>query len=138
MVWYKDGLRFKCLNNCSNCCTGAPGFVYLTDGEIENISNFFKISKKSFLTKYTRQVRNGISLKENYKNFDCCFLKDKKCLIYTQRPKQCKTFPWWKNNLKTTQAWQNSKKDCPGLDHVDGKLYSFQEIQKNLSDEDLL
>ena len=135
MVWYKKGLRFKCLKNCSNCCTGSPGYVYLTQKEIQNISGFLKISKKNFLIKYTRQVRNKISLKENYKNFDCCFLKDKSCLIYSVRPRQCKTFPWWKSNLISIETWQALKKYCPGLDHIDGKLYSFEEIQENLKDE---
>ena len=77
MTWYKKGLYFKCLK-CGRCCSRFPGYVWITEKEIEEIAKFLNISKKDFIEKYTRQVNNKISLKENLINFDCCFLKDKK------------------------------------------------------------
>ncbi len=35
--WYKDGLRFKC-TQCGDCCTGAPGYVWVNQAEIEGIA----------------------------------------------------------------------------------------------------
>ncbi|NGX63356.1 MAG: hypothetical protein KR126chlam6_00764 [Candidatus Anoxychlamydiales bacterium] len=130
MAWYKDGLYFKCHKNCSKCCTGSPGYVWLTTQEIDKIAKFLKIPKENFLKTFTRSIKGKISLKENFSNFDCCFLKDKKCQIYEARPKQCKTFPFWKSNLQSQRAWQFQKKHCPGIDDTSGKLYPEKEIEK--------
>jgi len=132
MNWYKKGLHFKCLK-CSKCCCGFPGYVWINEDEIEKISKFLKISKKPFLKKYTRYVSGLISLKENLINYDCCFLKNKKCIIYEVRPKQCKTFPFWENNLKDLNSWQALKKYCPGIESKEAVFFSFEDIQKKLS-----
>ncbi|NGX33920.1 MAG: hypothetical protein K1060chlam1_00263 [Candidatus Anoxychlamydiales bacterium] len=132
MTWYKEGLYFKCLKNCANCCSGAPGYVWLEDIDIEKVSKFLKISKKDFLKKYTRSIKEKISLIENFKNYDCCFLKDKKCQIYDVRPGQCKTFPFWKSILKSPNSWEGEKNHCPGIDDKTGKLYSSEEINKKI------
>ena len=31
--WYKDGLQFEC-SQCGDCCTGAPGYVWVNKQEI--------------------------------------------------------------------------------------------------------
>ena len=31
--WYKDGLGFQC-TQCGDCCTGAPGYVWINAAEI--------------------------------------------------------------------------------------------------------
>lgn len=129
MYWYKKGLYFKCLK-CSKCCSGFPGYVWVSSKEIEKISNFLKTSKKDFLKKYTRQISGLISLKEHPITYDCCFLKNKKCIIYEARPKQCERFPFWQSNLKDLKSWQSLKEYCPGIDNKEGKLFSFEEIQK--------
>lgn len=130
MCWYKEGLKFKCLG-CSSCCTGFPGYVWIKEDEIEKIYKFLKISKETFLKTYTRKISGLISLKENFVNYDCCFLQDKKCLIYEVRPKQCQTFPFWDTNLRDLQSWQELKKMCPGIDQ--GDVFSLEDIQKKLS-----
>jgi hypothetical protein len=35
--WYKDGLRFTC-TGCGDCCTGAPGYVWVNKEEIEALA----------------------------------------------------------------------------------------------------
>ena len=35
--WYKDGLKFKC-TQCGDCCTGAPGYVWVNQAEVEGIA----------------------------------------------------------------------------------------------------
>ena len=42
MAWYRDGLRFEC-TQCGKCCTGAPGYVWLTIPEIYRIAEFLGI-----------------------------------------------------------------------------------------------
>ena len=37
--WYKDGLQFTC-TQCGDCCTGAPGVVWVTDDELREIADY--------------------------------------------------------------------------------------------------
>ena len=35
--WYQDGLHFSC-TRCGHCCTGEPGYVWVTDEELAAIA----------------------------------------------------------------------------------------------------
>ena len=35
--WYADGLNFTC-TQCGNCCTGGPGFVWISREEIVRLA----------------------------------------------------------------------------------------------------
>ncbi|MBS0651823.1 MAG: YkgJ family cysteine cluster protein [Verrucomicrobia bacterium] len=129
--WYQDGLRFKC-TGCGQCCTGSPGYVWVSAEEIKSLAELLKISEEDFVKKYTRRIGNRISLKEHSKTFDCVFLKDKKCLVYTDRPKQCQTYPWWPENIKNRAAWLEEGVRCEGINHADADLIPLCEIKKNL------
>src|SRR5579872_2352520 len=109
LPWYKDGLRFEC-TQCGQCCTGGPGFVWVNEKEIESIAKFLKISEEEFLRLYTRKIGQRYALLENPKNFDCVFLKNKVCQVYGARPKQCRTFPWWAEHLKSAKDWKETAK----------------------------
>jgi Fe-S-cluster containining protein len=112
--WYSDGLRFKC-TECGKCCTGSPGYVWVTEEEIKLIADHLKISVKDFSRRYLRRVHGQFSLIEKSTTYDCIFLKDKKCQIYQVRPVQCRTFPWWPQNLNTKESWEETAKSCEGI-----------------------
>lgn len=129
--WYKEGLRFKC-TECGKCCTGKPGYVWVTKEEIHQIADFLNIPVKVMMRTYVRQKYNRYSLIEKRShNNDCIFLKDKKCQIYNVRPKQCRTFPWWVQNLNSPESWKEAAKDCEGINY-DAPLVPFEEIEKVL------
>ncbi|MCB1067285.1 MAG: YkgJ family cysteine cluster protein [Simkania sp.] len=131
-VWYKDGLRFKC-TSCGACCTGAPGYVWLEKKDIERLAKRLNLPQDAFLKRYTRQVGSRISLIEDPLSYDCVFLKDKKiCTLYEDRPKQCKTFPFWKDVLESPEAWEETKERCEGIDHPDAPCIPLEEIQNQL------
>lgn len=129
--WYQNGLRFRC-TECGQCCTGGPGYVWVTQEEIAEIAQHLQITEDAFIRKYTRQVGSKLALLENKKNYDCVFLKDKRCSVYTVRPKQCRTFPWWKENLSSQEAWEQAASYCEGIDREDAPLISIGEIKKHL------
>lgn len=131
MSWYKNGLKFKC-TGCGQCCTHEPGYVWLSAAEIQEIASHLKISKEDFIRRYTRSIFGRISLLESKINFDCVFLKDKKCQIYSVRPKQCRTFPWWKENLESPESWKETGERCEGIDHPEAPVVSFNQIQKEI------
>lgn len=128
MSWYKEGLRFKC-TGCGQCCTGEPGYVWISPEEIETVSAHLGISKDQFLRTYTRSVFGKVSLREDRLTYDCIFLKDKQCQIYSARPSQCRTFPWWKENLTSPQDWKEAGRRCEGIDHPEAPMVSLDIIE---------
>lgn len=130
--WYKEGLQFKC-TGCGHCCTGSPGYVWIDEEEATSMAVALQISLEEFVKKYTRRIGNRISLKEHPRNYDCVFLKEKKCTIYTARPKQCRTFPWWQENLETPEHWKEAAARCEGINAPDAPVISLDEIEKGLT-----
>lgn len=127
--WYSEGLRFKC-SGCGDCCTGAPGYVWVNKEEIAALSDalgFDDIEK--FEEKYIRKIGVRKSLVE-FPNYDCVFLdsESRKCQVYHQRPRQCRTWPFWDSNLKSPEAWEQTCEQCPGSGK--GKLYSLEQIEE--------
>ncbi len=49
-------------------------------------------------------------------------------MIYSVRPNQCRTWPFWPSNLKNPGDWNKAAQKCPGINR--GKLYSFEEIER--------
>lgn len=136
--WYAKGLRFEC-TGCGQCCTGAPGYIWVDREEIENIAQFLKLTVEEFSRRYLRRVKGKFSLLEMPKSYDCIFLKDKKCQIYSVRPMQCRTFPWWPQHLKSEQDWKEAALRCEGIRHdapvVPRDIIEEQcEIQKKIMD----
>lgn len=115
------GLRFQC-TMCGNCCTGPPGFVHFTDDEAGAIAHLLGVEKSEFLDRYTHATPAGRSLKEQRTSFgfDCIFLERAEgkatCGIYQARPEQCRTWPFWKSNLRTEKTWAALRRTCPGVD----------------------
>jgi uncharacterized protein len=116
-LWYKDGLHFQC-TECGKCCTGKPGFVWVSEEEMAAMAAALNISLELFKKKYIRRRDNRYALvekKTSDKDFACIFLKDKKCMVYQARPVQCRTYPWWKENLTTEESWKLAAAECEGI-----------------------
>jgi uncharacterized protein len=128
--WYKEGLKFGC-TECGKCCTGSPGYVWVTEEEIAQMAEHLQISVSEFAIRYLRKAFGRFALLEHLKNYDCVFLKNNKCSIYSVRPKQCRTFPWWPENLKSKEAWQEAAQYCEGI-REDAPLFPAEEIEKHL------
>ena len=130
--WYSGGLPFKC-TGCGKCCSGSPGYVWVTLDEIDEMATFLDISRDLFVRKYIRQVGKRYSLTELKKeNFACVFLKDNKCQVYGARPRQCRTYPFWQQNLTTEQAWEKTRQECEGI-APDAPIIPFEQIQEATS-----
>lgn len=127
--WYRNGLNFAC-TGCGQCCTGAPGAVWVTSEEIEKMAAHTKMSPAEFTRRYVRTVGGRLSLNEHPKNFDCVFLKEKRCTIYEVRPLQCRTFPWWPGVLSDEASWRETGKRCEGI-RDSAPLVTFEEIEQN-------
>jgi len=130
--WYADGLRFKC-TGCGDCCTGSPGYVWVNQKEIDAIAVELNISPEQCEEKYIRHIGVRRSLIELPQSYDCIFLDadTRKCAVYTARPRQCKTWPFWKSNVRTEETWKETCQACPGSGQ--GKLYQLGEIKEQMN-----
>lgn len=124
--WFKDGLKFQC-TACGDCCTGAPGYVWVDATEIAKLAKHVGLTVAEFEAKFVRKVGDRKSLIE-YENGDCVFFDNqtRKCKVYEARPQQCHTWPFWESNLRTPKTWQHTCEVCPGSGK--GKLYTVQEV----------
>jgi len=129
--WYAGGLHFEC-QKCGNCCSGpAEGYIWVTGTEIERIADYLQMPVEEVRSKYLRRVRLRISIIEHESTKDCVFLRTsdghKTCMIYPVRPAQCRSWPFWRENLTDQQAWERARRKCPGING--GRIYSPGEIQ---------
>ena len=126
--WYQQGLSFQC-SQCGDCCTGAPGFVWVNKDEIAGLAAAVdEVDIGQFEKKYVRTVGIRKSLKE-FSNGDCVFFdgESRQCTVYDARPRQCRTWPFWGSNLRNKEAWEATCEVCPGAGQ--GKLYQLQAIE---------
>lgn len=127
--WYADGLRFAC-TQCGNCCTGAPGFVWVTDEEIKALAEFRGEPEEEVFGLYTRREGARRSLREKL-NGDCVFYdRQAGCTVYPVRPRQCRTWPFWEQNTRTPADWDRAAADCPGCNR--GELIPAEEITRRV------
>ncbi len=134
ITWLKEPLRFQCQGS-GKCCTsrGEFGFVFLTAKDRREISRHLKLSASQFKKQYCDQTSGVWHLREEPGRADCVFLNGKACGIYSVRPTQCRTWPFWPE-VMNAKSW---KKDvvsfCPGIGK--GPIWSQAEIQKQLEDQ---
>lgn len=136
--WYPDGLQFAC-TQCGNCCTGTPGYVWVSPKERTDIAALLGISLDEFLARYTRIVNGRVSLLERA-NGDCVLLtEDRHCAIQSSKPRQCLMFPFWPRLVATRADWEKAGERCPGIGN--GPRYTPDEIEviaNGTSPKDLL
>jgi Fe-S-cluster containining protein len=126
--WFADGLRFEC-TRCGNCCTGSPGYVWLSERDEQALAGFLALSPAEFRKRYTRLVHGKLSLveKPGHAN-DCVFLTDdRRCAVNDVKPRQCLTYPFWPRILAGPASWEEAGQSCPGIGG--GPLYKPETIR---------
>ena len=137
-AWFQDGLQFTC-TQCGNCCTGPPGYVWFNGEEAQRMATYVGLSLEEFLDRYAHKVGGRWTLNETQTEYgyDCVFLQrddgqTSKCSIYPVRPQQCRTWPFWPENLRSRRAWRAAAQRCPGMEAGiggSGEFYSVDQIR---------
>lgn len=127
LPWHHQGLRFTC-TACGDCCTGEPGYVWLNKAEIRAMADMRGESVEDFEAAHVVEVGVRKSLAER-EGGDCVMLDPatRRCTVYSARPRQCRTWPFWDSNLKSPAAWAEACEACPGSGQ--GRLYTLEEIE---------
>lgn len=93
------------------CCIGESGAIWLNSEESRAIANFLKIEHEDFCLTYAKKIDGRLSIKEKpYKDGWACIFFNEGCEIYSVRPKQCATFPFWEKFISEPQLLC-----CPGV-----------------------
>jgi Fe-S-cluster containining protein len=119
MIIKKSGFNFrfddsKCFECGGKCCTGASGDIWVNKDEISALSSALEMDSETFKQTYLKKVFYKYSIRE-YKTsqfgYVCVFFDTelKQCQVYENRPKQCRTFPFW-NSFKDNI--DEVKKEC--------------------------
>lgn len=127
--FFARGLRFTCIR-CSRCCRHDPGFVFLSEADLERLYRGMGRDRNDFIAEYCRDVNIGgrqrVSLTEK-PNFDCIFWENGGCRVYQFRPFQCRSYPFWASHLETREVWESIRESCPGVGQ--GELHGRDEIE---------
>ena len=127
--FYKDGLHFSC-QRCSHCCRHEPGYVYLSQDELNNLCKRYNLSSQEFIKQYCRWVPyydgSEVLCLQEKDNYDC-ILWDGMCTAYEARPAQCSTYPFWPFIVESDISWSAEAGECPGINK--GELHSKEEIE---------
>ncbi len=136
--WYAQGLRFSC-TGCGNCCTGDPGFTWVSDAEVAALADQLGVDEAAFRRRYTVQVhRNGRILTSLIEapGGDCVFYRrGLGCVVYGARPLQCRTWPFWRRIIASRAAWEDEARHCPGMDR--GVWHAMADIAAIAADDGL-
>lgn len=124
--FYSEGLYFSC-TGCGECCRLPGGAVEINLAEALKMAQYLNLSFQDFIDQYCALDENSLHLIDNPQK-ECIFLENDRCLVYEVRPLQCRTFPFWPENLKSEYRWKQLPDFCPGVGQ--GKLYGFEEIEK--------
>ncbi|OHB64376.1 MAG: hypothetical protein A2Y77_17895 [Planctomycetes bacterium RBG_13_62_9] len=130
--WYAAGLCFEC-RECGGCCAGpGEGYIWVIGPEIELIAKHLDMTPGEVRLKYMRPVGSRTTIVEHNLTKDCIFLQSaggvRRCAIYPVRPSQCRTWPFWPENLVSGLAWNRAAMKCPGINW--GRHYSCGEIER--------
>ena len=136
--FYENGIQFEC-RECGDCCKTHGdeddyAYVYLSRTDISRIAAHLNLTEVNLLNTYcTTDERGAVHLAKLHG--DCSFLKDgNRCIVYPCRPMQCKTWPFWTENMEQA-IWEGPVTACcPGIGQ--GRSYSKTEIRQICKERD--
>ena len=128
--WEQEPIRFECQPDCFKCCV-KPGVVNFDKEDIQKAAKFLEIKTSDFRQKFLKKDF-GVWEMELQEGEVCKFLTMQGCAIHPSKPKQCRTYPFWKENLETRNHWQLTAGFCPGIGQ--GPVIPPAEIKQALKD----
>jgi len=125
--YQQEPLRFEC-TGCGACCiAGADYYVYVNSAEIDKIADFLGVTIAWFKRRYLKKLPQEDWVLAVNNDETCIFLdKEKRCAIYSARPQQCSSYPYWPEVVLRKRDWLRESKRCEGPGR--GKLLSKKMV----------
>ena len=126
LPFFADGVRFAC-TGCARCCHNRDDYeaVWVSREEVAELARFLGVSPATVRARYLVRVGGAWSLAS--RGDACVFLEGSRCAVYAARPRQCRTWPFWPENLQRAVWEREVAPFCPGVGQ--GRLYSAREIR---------
>lgn len=114
----KDDLKtagdiFQC-QMCGICCCGFGG-TYVSESDIETISNYIQCDPDSFRKRYCSRSGSRWVL-ATASSGQCLFFDPiKACTIHPVKPEMCRAWPFIKTLVNHPENWEAMAGSCPGM-----------------------
>ena len=126
----REDLPFFC-TGCGDCCKGG-GNVYFSEEELLKIKEFLKLDENRWnvLTGHLIQFKkNNLSIHRS--NKACIFLdKENKCRIYSVRPLQCRSYPFWPSVFSSPQEFKAHVRHCEGFRRTEESFSLLKTVRR--------
>mgnify|MGYP003324120747 CR=1 FL=1 len=113
--WEKEPLRFECQPDCFKCCM-KPGIIYFDREDIRNAAEYLGISPSELKETFLTRDDGKWVMEVGADGTPCSFLTDTGCGIHNGKPKQCQSYPFWRENMDSKSMWKLVGGFCPGID----------------------
>ncbi len=100
----------------------------MSTDDVKALAEHKGLTVDEFGRKYLIRCGTRLSLGENSRGHCVMLGEDNRCSVYDIRPRQCRSFPFWRRNVKTRENWEELTDLSPGINK--GRLYTTAEIQK--------
>lgn len=117
--WFEKSASFAC-SACGKCCKSSDNRVFINPREREAIAAVVGITTEAFDLNYTKDIIHSdgtklTTLKMHPDKKQCIFLVGNKCSVYEARPVQCRTYPYWPQNMIGKAEWNAEANSCEGI-----------------------
>ena len=114
--WEREEIRFECEEGCFKCCM-KPGVVYFDKRDIKHAAEFLGVTAETLKEEYklSQDSVPGVWELDVPIGQGCPFLIEEGCAIHPAKPKQCRSYPFWKENLSSRNFWELVGGFCPGI-----------------------
>ena len=127
-AWWSAGIQFECTGS-GKCCVsrGEYGFVYLTREDRHRLADHLGVAPAAFRRAYCAKTEGHWHLADAPGATACRFLDGTRCTVYEARPTQCRTWPFWPENMDARKWDSEVAAFCPGVGR--GRLWTEAEIR---------
>lgn len=132
MFYRSKPLHFEC-TQCGRCCSGGGDYhVFVKADEAERMRRKLGLSVAWFRRRYLKRLPSGELTVVLAADGRCSFLDAAgRCRVYSARPTQCRTYPFWPEVLRSQQSWRAEAARCEGIER--GSAVSLAQVQAALA-----
>ena len=135
--WWMAGVPFTCQPDCGKCCDEPGGIVYLRPEDAKIMAQHHGLEVTDWLERDCRQTLDGRWVLNSDPVTDICIYLDeqKKCTTYEARPAQCKSYPFWAENVGSDRSWRKTVSECTGLESEEAFIISGDTIRTKIIED---